>query len=92
MTGPDHYKAAEKLLEQASSMLSTNVAPEERTELVVRQAVMVMRGAAHAVLALAAATGLSAHLDSLDTQTWRDVASGPRLPGAPPPMQRDFPL
>jgi hypothetical protein len=65
MTGPDHYKAAEKLLEQASSMLSTNVAPEERTELVIRQAVMAMQGAAHAVLALAAATGLSAHLPEL---------------------------
>lgn len=71
-------------------MLNTNVAPEERTELAARQAVTVMRGAAHAVLALAATTGLSAHLDSLDSQAWRDAASGPRLPGAPPPVKRDF--
>jgi hypothetical protein len=53
---------------------------------------MAMQGAAHAVLALAAATGLSAHLDSLDTQAWRDVTSVPRLPDAPPPMQRHFHL
>jgi hypothetical protein len=30
---------------------------------------------AHAVLAAAAAIGLSAHLDTLDTQAWRDAAA-----------------
>ena len=36
---------------------------------------MATAAAAHAALALAAATGLSAHLDAPDTQAWRDVAA-----------------
>jgi hypothetical protein len=36
MTGPEHFRAAERLLEHAASMLDTGVAPEHRAELVQR--------------------------------------------------------
>jgi hypothetical protein len=74
MNGPDHYLEAERLLKHASEMLDTDVAPEDRAELVTRQAAAAM-ATAHALLAVAASTGLSAHLDSLDTQAWRDAAA-----------------
>lgn len=38
MTGADHYRLAEQLLEHAAAMLDTNVAPQDRVELVVCQA------------------------------------------------------
>ena len=75
MTGPDHYSAAERLLEHAASMLETNVAPEERAELVQRQAAVASMATGHALLAAAAAIGLSAHLEPSDTRAWRDVAA-----------------
>ena len=75
MTGPDHYGAAERLLEHAAGMLATNVAPEDRAELVQRQAAVASMATAHAVLAAAAAIGLSAHLDISDTSAWRDAAA-----------------
>jgi hypothetical protein len=89
MTGPDHYDRAEQLIEHPAAMLDTNLAPEERAELVAHQAAIASMGTAQAVLAAAAAIGLSAHLDTLDTQAWRDVAAigsarpmpGPRQPG-----------
>ena len=37
MTSTDHYLEAERLLEHASKMLDTDVAPEDRAELVTRQ-------------------------------------------------------
>jgi hypothetical protein len=38
MTGPEHFRAAEQLLEHAAAMLDTDVAPGDRGELVQRQA------------------------------------------------------
>jgi hypothetical protein len=73
MNGPQHFRQAEKLLEHAASMLDTDVAPEARAELVQRQAAVASMATAHAVLA--AAIGLSAHLDRADELAWRDVAA-----------------
>jgi len=67
MTGPEHYQQAERLLEHASAMLDARVEPEMEGELVPRQAAVAAMASAHAVLALAAATGLSAHLDPADS-------------------------
>jgi hypothetical protein len=78
MTGPDHFRAAERLLEHVASMLDTDVTPEDRAELVQRQAAVAAMATAHAVLAAAATLGLSAHLDVADTSAWREVA-GSRL-------------
>ena len=75
MTGPDHFRAAEQLLEHAASMLDTDVAAEDRTELVQRQAAIASMATGHALLAAAAAIGLSAHLDTADTRAWRKVAA-----------------
>jgi hypothetical protein len=75
MTGPEHFRTAEQLLDHAASMLDTDVAPEDRAELVQRQAAIASLATGHALLAAAAVIGLSAHLDALDTQAWRDVAS-----------------
>jgi hypothetical protein len=36
MNGPGHYAEAERLLEHAASLLATDVAPEDRAELVER--------------------------------------------------------
>jgi hypothetical protein len=41
------YAEAERLLEHAAGMLGTDVAPEERAELVARQAVIVAMASAH---------------------------------------------
>jgi hypothetical protein len=72
MNGPHHFRQAEKSLEYVASMLDTDVAPEDRAELVQRQAAVASIATAHAVLA--AAIGLSAHLDLADGLAWRDVA------------------
>lgn len=77
MTGPEHYLEAERLLDHAAGMLGTEVAPEDRAELVERQAVVVAMATAHAALAQAAVAGLSAHLDPIDTQAWRQAAGSP---------------
>jgi hypothetical protein len=77
MTGPEHYREAERLLEHASTMLDTDVHPGDRGELVGRQVVIVAMAQAHAALADAAVAGLSAHLDTADTQAWRRVAATP---------------
>jgi hypothetical protein len=80
MTGPEHYRTAERLLEHAAEMLATSVSPEDRAELVQRQAAVASMATAHALLAAAASIGLSAHLDIGDTNAWRDAA-GTRLGG-----------
>src|ERR1700683_797675 len=80
MTGPEHYQQAERLLEHAGRMLAEHVGDEGLAEPLQRQAVAVAMASAHATLADAAATGLSAHLDPLDTQAWRRAAGTP-LPG-----------
>jgi hypothetical protein len=66
MTGPEHYERAGRLLEQATGILDASVAPEDRDGLVARQAGVASMATAHAVLSLAAAVGLSAHLDAAD--------------------------
>jgi hypothetical protein len=83
MTGPDHFRRAEQLLEHASAMLDTEVAPEDRAELVARQTAVATMANAHALLAAAATLGLSARLDVAEASAWRDVA-GVRMtdPGA----------
>ena len=63
MTGTDHYLEAERLIEHADAMLNADVHPQDRAELVARQSVIVAMASAHATLADAAVTGLSAHLD-----------------------------
>jgi hypothetical protein len=75
VTGPEHYLQAERLLEHAAGMLGTEVAPEDRIEFVQCQAAIAGMASAHAVLAVAAAIGLSAHLDRADELTWRDAAA-----------------
>jgi hypothetical protein len=77
MTGADHYLEAECLLVHAASMLDTDVHSDDRTELVARQGVIVAMATAHAALAGAAVAGLSAHLDPIDTQSWRRAAGTP---------------
>lgn len=75
MTGPDHYAAAERLLGHARAMLDVSVAPEVAAEHVQRQSAVASMATAHALLAVAAALGLSAHLDAADIRAWRDVAA-----------------
>jgi hypothetical protein len=77
MTSTDHYLEAERLLEHAASMLSNDVHPQDSAELVARQAMIVAMASAHAELAGAAVAGLSAHLDTVDTQAWRRAAGTP---------------
>jgi hypothetical protein len=74
MTGPEHYQQAERLLEHAGRMLEEHVGDEGLAEFLQRQAVTVAMASAHAALADAAAAGLSAHLDTIDTQAWRRAA------------------
>lgn len=77
MTGPEHYLEAERLLEHAAGMLGADVAPEDRAELVARQAVIVAMAQAHAELADTTVAGLSAHLDTAETRAWRRAAGTP---------------
>jgi hypothetical protein len=84
VTGPGHYQQAEKLLAKAVRMMDTDVGPEASAEHLLRQAVTVMQGAAHAVLSLAAATGLAGGLDALDSRAWRDVAGTKAASSSPP--------
>jgi hypothetical protein len=58
-------------------MLKSDVHPQDSAELVARQAVIIAMASAHAALADAAVAGLSAHLDTLDTQAWRRAAGIP---------------
>lgn len=75
MTGPGHFRAAEQLGEHAASMLHTDVAPEDRVELIQHQAAIASMATGHALLAADAAIGLSAHLEPSDTRAWKDVAA-----------------
>jgi hypothetical protein len=77
MTGPDHYQQAEHLLEHAGRMLAEHVGDEGLAELLRRQVVTVAMASAHAALAGVAVAGLSAHLDTVDTQAWRRSAGTP---------------
>ncbi len=75
MTGPQHYAAAEQLLKHAATMLDADVDPERAAELVQRQIAVATLGQAHALLAAAAAAGLSAGMGPLDEQEWREAAA-----------------
>jgi hypothetical protein len=77
MTSTDRYVEAERLLEHVASTLNTDVHPQNRAELVARQAVIVAMASAHAALADAAVAGLSAHLDTADTEAWQRAAGTP---------------
>jgi DMSO reductase anchor subunit len=77
VTGPEHYQLSEQLLEHAASMLSTDVAPEHRDELIQRQAAVASMATAHAVLAAAATLGLSLHLGPPDERAWNASAATP---------------
>ena len=72
-TGPQHYAAAEQLLEHAATMLDADVDPQRAAELVQRQIAVATLGQAHALLA--AAAGLSARMGPLDEQEWRGAAA-----------------
>jgi hypothetical protein len=74
MTGPEHYRQAERLLEHSGRMLAEHVGDEGNGELLQRQAVAVDMATAHGLLAVAAAVGLSANLDAADASAWRDAA------------------
>jgi hypothetical protein len=63
MTGPEHYHAAEKLLEENQEHPSSSI---NKTASLIGQAQV------HATLALAAATALGS--GSLENREWADVA------------------
>ena len=72
MTGPEHYHAAEKLLEENQEHPSSSI---NKTASLIGQAQV------HATLALAAATALGR--GSLESREWADVA-GTKLAGLGP--------
>jgi hypothetical protein len=73
-----------QLLEHAASMLDTNVAPEDRADLVQRQTAVASMATAHAVLAAAAVIDLSPHLD-IHVPEWSAAACSPgRQPSRDP--------
>jgi hypothetical protein len=51
MTGPGHFRAAERPLDDAALMLDTDVAAEDRAELVQRQAAIASMATGHGLLA-----------------------------------------
>jgi hypothetical protein len=69
----------------AASMLYTDLAHGDRAELVQRQAAIASMATGHALLAAAAAIGLSAHLEPSDT---RLEGGGRRGPNWPRPLAR----
>jgi hypothetical protein len=73
MTGPQHYRAAEQLLEHATTMLDADVDPSRAAELIQRQIAVATLGQAHALLA--AAIGLQGAISSLDEREWREAAA-----------------
>jgi hypothetical protein len=56
-------------------MLDADVDPHRAAELVQRQIAVATLGQAHALLAAAAAAGLSASVGPLDEQEWREAAA-----------------
>ena len=77
MTGPQHYREAERLLSS----------PEERDRGdVPREASIVAEAQVHATLALAAATALAR--SGLESAAWRDAAgTTTAIPGENRPMR-----
>lgn len=71
MTGPEHYREAERLI--ASSYRDGELSPEA----------LIAEAQVHATLALAAATALNDNepgLPACEWKTWREVAGTPDLP------------
>jgi len=82
MTGPEHYHRAELLLDHAAGMLATNVSPEDRAELVQRQAAVASMATAHASWRLQLPPG-SARTWTSATQTHGGMRLAPAS-GTPP--------
>ena len=72
MNGPAHYLSAEELCHRSAiSAVRADLSPEERARLQDAE----LRGAmVHAVLALAAAVGMSASMPNPDAADWRNAA------------------
>ena len=73
MTGPQHYREAERLQVHAQELLAAGV--YDADESLERAAAVLADAQVHATLALASVLGLSADLSAADMQTWRDVAA-----------------
>ena len=69
MTGPEHYREAEVLLDGMRQ--HREAAVHERIDNLLAEAQL------HATLALAASLGLSANLPMPDQQAWQQVAGSP---------------
>jgi len=66
MTGPEHYREAEELLDTLRGTDRGTFPEEDR---------LVTEAQVHAVLALAAATVLGALDSALDERAWRDAVA-----------------
>lgn len=83
MTGPEHYRAAERLLSQASheGMTGTPLSPQGLPVRPEVHAALIARAQVHATLALTAATAMQAPVDGSEPgmgapeyQAWYDAA------------------
>lgn len=68
MTGPQHYEAAEALLEDLRQ--HREVGRWSMSDVLAQAQV-------HATLALAASLGLSANLERADQEAWNQIAASP---------------
>ena len=73
MTGPEHYREAERLQVHAEELLTTGVYDAEKS--LQRAAAVLADAQVHATLAVASVVVLSANLGAADMQTWRVVAA-----------------
>lgn len=78
MTGPEHYREAERLLRLATKQPAGDGPHEDKSPTdvtFVEDADILAAAQVHATLALAAATGLAGDLPINDCEAWRDVAA-----------------
>jgi hypothetical protein len=84
MTGPEHYREAERLLEEYGQLLEEfgqefEVPVEDRESTIAYLSAAMARAQVHATLALAAATALADYLNSSMTEgdylAWYQAAS-----------------
>lgn len=89
MTGPDHYREAERLAERAGELFSEFVDAHDEdgdtpdVNLIRRQVEHCREmGVLHATLALAAATAINASADPppLDWEAWREACAVALVP------------
>jgi hypothetical protein len=73
MTGPEHYREAERLQAHAQELLVADVYDADQS--LQRIAAVLVDAQVHATLAVASVLGLSADLAAADMQTWCDVAA-----------------